>query len=717
MNRFLLIILPVFLLINVTTLRADEGMWIPMLLEQLNEKEMMDMGMRISAKDIYDINHSSLKDAILLFGGGCTAVIISDEGLIATNHHCGYRAIQSHSTIEHDYLTNGFWAMNRTEELSNPGLTVTRLVRMEDVTAKMLQNTNASMTEKARDSVLKVNANTIKTEAEKDSHFKAYVRAFYYGNEFYLFVTEVFKDVRLVGAPPSNIGKFGGDTDNWMWPRHTGDFSLFRIYTDKDNKPADFSENNIPYKPLYSVPVSTKGVKEDDFTFIFGFPGSTQEYLPSDAVEMITQVQNPVRIDLRRQKLDIYESFMNSDQQVRIQYSAKHAGLANGWKKWIGESKGIQKLDGIEKKQDYEKRFTQWAASKPANTSLLNEFEKTYNQLSPLQLQLIYLNEAGFGIEIVRAARNFSALAKILENKNAKEEDIQKELSRVKQVLTDFYKDYYPPIDKKVMTTMLETWRKNVETESLPPIFGEIAKKYGNDANAYAEMVFQKSMFSDGAVICGFIDNFKKQDFKKILKDPAYILADNLVQHFSKNIQPIIAKTEPKLDSLMRLYMKAQMDMEPEKRFYPDANSTLRIAYGKVKPYTPRDAVFYEYQTTLDGILEKEDPNIYDYVVEEKLRALYKNKDYGKYGVDGKMPVCFIATNHTTGGNSGSPAFNADDQLIGLNFDRCWEGTMSDLMYDPDQCRNIMLDVRYFLFIVDKFAGAGHLVDEMVLVE
>lgn len=699
------------------SLIADEGMWIPMLLEQLNEKEMQDLGMRITAKDIYDINHSSLKDGILLFGGGCTAAIISDEGLIVTNHHCGYRAIQSHSTIQHNYLTDGFWAMSRNEELSNPNLTVTRLVRMEDVTARMLTGIPTNITEKVRDSLLKVNAENIKKEAEKDSHFKAYVRPFYYGNEFYLFVTEVFKDVRLVGAPPSNIGKFGGDTDNWMWPRHTGDFSLFRIYVDKDNKPSDFSENNIPYKPLYTVPISIKGVKEDDFTFIFGFPGSTQEYLPSDAIEMITQVQNPARISLRRQKLDIYESFMNQDPQVRIQYSAKHSGLSNGWKKWIGESKGIQKLDGIEKKQEYETGFRQWVASKPNYSGLMDEFDQTYNTLTPVQEQMIYLSEAGFGIEIVRAARNFSGLAKMLENKETKTEDIQKEVKRIKQTLEDFYKDYYLPIDKKVMTTMLETWQNKVGKGARPTVFTLIEKKYSGNIDEFTEYVFQKSIFADQAVIMNFLDNFKKSDIKKILKDPAYQLAESLSSHFLKNLQPNIVKNEIKLDSLMRLYMKAQIEMEPEKRFYPDANSTLRISYGKVKPYFPRDAVFHEYQTTLEGIIEKEDPNIYDYVVEDKLKELYRKKDYGKYGKNGEMPVCFIATNHTTGGNSGSPAFNADGQLIGLNFDRCWEGTMSDLMYDPDQCRNIMLDVRYFLFIVDKFAGAGHLVDEMVVVE
>ncbi len=711
----------VLILFQVSVSRADEGMWIPVLLEQLNEKEMQDMGMRITAKDIYDINNSSMKDAILLFGGGCTAEIISEEGLILTNHHCGYRAIQSHSTIEHDYLTDGFWAMNREEELSNPGLKVTRLVRMEDVTGQMLQGVEEDMTQKLRDSVFKVNGDKIKGEAEKDTHYKAYVRAFYYGNEFYLFVTEIFMDIRLVGAPPSNIGKFGGDTDNWMWPRHTGDFSLFRIYVNKDNEPAEYAEDNVPYEPLYSIPISVKGVEEDDFTFIFGFPGRTQEYLPSDAIEMITEVQNPARIDLRRQKLDIYEIYMNQDPAVRIQYSAKHAGLSNGWKKWIGEDKGITKLDGVEKKLAYEQEFDEWVNSSPSLKKkyggLLEEFDATYNELSDAQMQYVYLVEAGLGIEIVRAARRTMGLVQLSQNKDVTDEEIQTAVDGVIAGGKVFYKNYYLPIDKRVFVKMLESYRNFAREGNRPPVFDLIESKYKGDIRKYADDMYDKSMFASEEKAMAFLKKYKKSSYKKILKDPAYKLAGKFLDYYRINTQPPLTKLGAKTDSMMRIYMKAQIEMEPEKRFYPDANSTLRVSYGKVKPYFPRDAVYYEYQTTLEGIMEKEDPNIYDYVVEEKLKELYQNKDYGIYGQDGEMPVCFIATNHTTGGNSGSPALNADGELIGLNFDRCWEGTMSDLMFDPDQCRNIMLDVRYFLFLVDKFAGAGHLVDEMVLVE
>ncbi len=717
--RFFLI--SVVIMAQAHTATAKEGMWIPMLLQQLNEKDMQNMGMRITAKDIYDINHSSLKDAVLLFGGGCTAEIISDEGLVLTNHHCGYRAIQSHSTIRHDYLTDGFWAMNRNEELPNPGLTVTRLVRMEDVTERMLAGVTPNMTEKERDSVIKVNGDKIKTEAENENHYKAYVRAFYYGNEFYLFVTEVFKDVRLVGAPPSDIGKFGGDTDNWMWPRHTGDFSLFRIYVDKDNRPAEYSKENVPYKPLYSIPISLKGVKENDFTFIFGFPGRTQEYVPSYAVGMITQMQNPTRIALRRQKLDIYESYMTDNPEVRIQYSAKYASLSNGWKKWIGEDRGIKKLNGIRKKQDFENAFTQWVIADPERKNrygeLLDEFKTVYDSLTLLQKQYIYLLEAGFGIEIVKAARQLEPLVDVSQNKNASGQDVMKAVAEAENKCNKFYKDYYLPIDRKVFEKMLQTYRENIPENIRPAVFRLIDNKYNGNIRKYADELFDKSLFASREKILALLSEYKKSKYKKILKDPAYRLAEDFFNYYRNNIRTQRAQLNTQIDSLMRIYMKAQMEMQPDKLFYPDANSTLRVAYGKVKPYYPRDAVFYDYRTTLRGIMEKENPDIYDYVVEDKLKQLYADKDFGKYGENGRMPVCFIATNHTTGGNSGSPALNADGELIGVNFDRDWEGTMSDLMFDPDQCRNIMLDIRYFLFIVDKFAGAGHLVREMNLVE
>jgi hypothetical protein len=721
MKRFLRILLPAIILLQTTVARADEGMWIPMLLQSLNEKEMQEMGLRISADDIYSINHSSLKDAILLFGGGCTAAIISEEGLILTNHHCGYGEIQRHSTVEHDYLTNGFWAMNRNEELPNPGLTVTRLVRMEDVTQQMLKDLPIDLSEKQRAEEIAKRAKTITDEATKDTYYKAAVNPFYYGNEYYLLVYEIFKDVRLVGAPPSNIGKFGGDTDNWMWPRHTGDFSLFRIYVNENNEPAEYAKTNVPYKPLNSIPISVKGVKEDDFTFIFGFPGTTQEYLPSDAIETLTQVENPARIALRRQKLDIYEAFMVQDPAIRIQYSLKHARLSNGWKKWIGESRGILKLDGIEQKQNFEEGFSQWVSGSPELSQkyggLLPAFDAAYDKLDVARKQMIYLIEAGLGIEIVRAARMATDLVKVSANKETTDEDLQKALVKLQKSGTEFYSDYYQPIDRRAFVALLQSYRDAFPADQLPPVFTTIREKYGNNIQKFADAVFDKSIFASEKSFNSFFDNYKQKNYRKIENDPAYQIATGLMDYYRTNILSVVNVQDAAVDSMMRIYMQAQREYQPDKHFYPDANSTLRVAYGKVKPYYPRDGVFYEYQTTLEGIMEKEDPAIYDYVVEDKLKQLYRDKDYGRYGMGDKMPVCFIATNHTTGGNSGSPALNADGQLIGLNFDRCWEGTMSDLMYDPDQCRNIMLDVRYFLFLVDKFAGAKHLVDEMEIIE
>ncbi|NCC74040.1 MAG: S46 family peptidase [Sphingobacteriia bacterium] len=721
MKYYFKLLISIFLFLQPLLTIADGGMWIPMLLEKLNEKEMRDMGMKITAKDIYDINNSSMKDAIFLFGGGCTASAISEEGLILTNHHCGYGAIQRLSTIENDMLTNGFWAMNRQEELPSPGLTVTRLVRMEDVTNQMLNGIEQNMTEKQRSEMLKKNSEEIVKQAKEGTHYEAFVRPFFYGNEFYLFVNEVFKDVRLVGAPPSSIGNFGGDTDNWMWPRHTGDFSLFRIYVDKNNQPAEFSPENVPYKPKSVLPVSLKGLQEDDFTFVFGFPGRTEQYLPSYAIEMITQIQNPARIDLRRQKLDIYESFMNQDALVKLQYSNKHKGLSNAWKKWIGENNGIRKLNGIEKKQQYEIEIQRWIENSGAKGQVygqvLDKFKENYEQLSGLQLEMSYMIEAGLGIEIVRAARMLSTLEKVAQTQDVTDEQIKTEVDKARKALETFYKDYHQPVDRAVFVKMLESYRKAVPEDKLPSVFGLIAEKYKGEISQYADDVFGKSIFASKSTAMNFLDKFKANSCKKLHRDPGYDLASTLFEHYSAKIMPEISKLGNENDSLMRLYMKAQMDFEPERRFFPDANSTLRIAYGKVKPYYPRDAVFYKNHTTIEGVMEKEDPNIPDYVVDEKLKKLYHIKDYGRYGSNGTLPVCFIATNHTTGGNSGSPAFNADGHLVGLNFDRVWEGTMSDLMFDPDQCRNIMLDMRYCLFIIDKYAGASHLIDEMVIVE
>ncbi len=702
--------------------QADEGMWIPMYLGEINESEMQAMGMRITADDIYSINNSSLKDAIMIFGGGCTGEFVSDEGLLLTNHHCGYRSIQKHSSIEHDYLTDGFWAIDNSEELSNPGLTVTLLIRMEEVTSQVLDGVEETMNEAERNAIISAKIDEITEEAVKDTHYKAIVKPFYYGNQYFLFVNEVFKDVRLVGAPPSNIGKFGGDTDNWMWPRHTGDFSIFRVYADKDNKPAEYSEDNVPYKPRKHLSVSTKGAKENDFTFIFGYPGTTEEYIPSYAVDMKLNVVNPIRIEMRDIRIKIFLNAMNNNPETRIKYAAKHAGISNGWKKWIGENRGIKRLKTIEQKQGLEDAFTIWANSdntlKEKYGNLIPGFKEVYGKLKPVNIKTAYLMEAGFGPEIIKYSRSFNKLVNLSMDKNATDEEINELTQKLKHSAESYFKDYDIDIDKKVFATLMSKYYKSLDKNDLPPVIIDMNDKYKGDYDAFANAVFDKSIFASQEKVDGFLDGYKQSKYKKIQKDPAFHIAESLANYYASSLLSDDATYTKKLDSLMRYYMEGQIEMQANKLFYPDANFTLRVAYGNVDGYQPDDAIDFRYFTTLSGIMEKEDPDIYDYVVEDKLKELYNSKDYGKYeDEDGSLHVCFIATNHTTGGNSGSPVLDADGYLIGINFDRCWEGTMSDIVYDASQCRNIAIDIRYLLFIVDKYAGASHLVEEMTLVE
>ena len=688
-------------------------MWIPMLL-QYNEKEMQEMGMRITVDDIYSINHSSLKDAIVLFGGGCTGEIVSDYGLLLTNHHCGYDWIQKHSSVEYDYLTNGFWAMDRSQELPCPGLTVTILREMRDVTEEVTFNVNDDMEESERQRLIDENIKKLVSAEEKNTSYKVSVKPYFLGNEYYLLFNEVFTDVRLVGCPPSNIGKFGGDTDNWVWPRHTGDFSVFRVYADKDGHPAAYSPDNVPYKPAKHLDISLKGAEEGDFAFVFGYPARTSEYLPAVAVDQEANVIDPIAVRLRGEILDIYNTYQEKDKKVRLQYASKHAGLGNGWKKWMGVTEGINHFHGVEKKSFYEESFQKWCLGSRQRylyIDLLRNFKQKYKELEPYKVAYTYLTNAGLNIEIFDFAGNFNRLSQVTAD--TPEEEVDRMIASLKKASATFFKDYYQPIDEEVARTMLREYLENQPADFRPAFLNEI-----KDVDAYVKMLFEKSMFASEEKVNEFLDNFNPKRLKKLQKDPALQAYQSMISFYREEINPKMKPINDDLARMQRLYMKGQMQMEPEKRFSPDANFTLRVTYGKVEGFRPQDGKNYRHFTTLDGIMEKENPDIYDYVVEPRLKELYNNKDYGRYAdKDGTMHVAFTASVHTTGGNSGSPILNADGQLLGLNFDRCWEGTMSDLVYDPDICRNISVDIRYVLFIMDKFAGARHLVDEMTIIE
>jgi hypothetical protein len=631
-------------------------MWLPALISQRIE-DMQAKGFKLSAEDIYSVNQASLKDAVVLFGSGCTGELVSGEGLLFTNHHCGYGYIQKHSSVEHDYLKDGFWARTRADELPNPGLTVRFLERMEDVTAAVLKGYKEKMTEEQRQALVKKNADRIKAQAVKEGNgLKASVEALYYGNQYFLFVFREYRDVRLVGAPPSSIGKFGGETDNWMWPRHTGDFSIFRIYAGKDNLPADYSESNVPYRPRMSLKISRAGVKEGDFTFVYGCPGSTQEYVHSEAVKYIQDISDPEKIALRTTRLNIMKKYMDQSQAVRIQYSSKYAGVANAWKKWQGEEKGLRKNHVVPVKQAYEKRFEEWAQG-TRYEGIIGRLSNLYAARNPLYRAYEYYRESVLTIERLQMAGN----------------------PRFNR------KDYYQPIDEEMFVAMMTAFDQNVEDVYKPPYFLEKRAQYGT-MEAWRDAVFAD-------------------------ENEARELSVALNEHFNSTIAPPVAELGKSITLLYRDYMQGQMEFEPQKAFYPDANLTLRVAYGKVAGYRPVDAVWYNPVSTLRGIIEKDNPKIFDYNIPQTLRDIYAQ------GGHEDQPVCFLATNHTTGGNSGSPVLNADGNLVGINFDRVWEGTMSDLVYDPEICRNISLDVRYILFIIKEIGHAAYLLDEMTFVD
>ena len=706
--------------IFMPSMRADEGMWIPILIEKYNIKLMQEKGFKLSAEDIYSVNKACMKDAIVIFGGGCTGEVISSEGLLITNHHCGYGQIQQHSSLQHDYLTDGFWAMSKGEELSSPGLTVTFLKKMEDVTDKVLKGVTDGMDPVERDKIVSANMADITKKATEGTGYSASVRPFYMGNQYFLIVNEVFRDVRLVGAPPEGIGKFGGETDNWIWPRHTGDFSLFRIYADKNNKPADYSKDNVPYKPVYFFPISLKGVKEGDFTMVFGYPGSTSEYVPSYYIDMVKNYIDPKMIAIRTKKIEIMEAAMATDPLIRLQYSAKKSGIANSWKKWMGEIQGLDKMNTIGKKQEFETSFMKWVAEDNSRETkygkIIPMYKELYSTFKDYNLVNSFTNEVFSGAEAISFSRSLKNLADLCEN-NASDDALKAAKISTLAACRGFFKNFNKATDEKLFVAVMTMYGENLDPKWLTPEYIRFKNICKGDFQSVVNRLYDQTVFADEAKYNAFVNGFNKSSVSKLKKDQFYLLANDANEFISKNVRGELTRLNGEIQKLNKTYMDAQMEFDKDKVFYPDANFTLRLTYGQVKGYKSKDAVYFNYYTTLTGIIEKNNPEIFDYVVPARLKDLYQKKDFGRYAQDGDVPVCFIANNHTTGGNSGSPVINAEGQLIGVNFDRAWEGVASDIAFNPEQSRNISLDIRYALFIIDKFAGAGYLIKEMTITE
>ncbi len=715
MKRIGLFFLGLFFLVS-PLLRADEGMWLLPLLEKLNIGTMTRMGLKLSAEDIYSINHSSLKDAVVIFGGGCTGEIVSGQGLLLTNHHCGFGAIQEHSSTEHNYLEDGFWAQTKKDEMPTPGLQVTFLVRMENVTDQILPALSDTMSEETRMRTIDEISNKIVKKATDSTDYQASVRSFFAGNQYYLVVYEIYRDVRFVGTPPSSIGKFGGDTDNWMWPRHTGDFSVFRVYMSPDGKPAEYSPDNVPLKPKHYLPVSLKGVHPGDYAMVIGYPGGTTRYMTSWEIDEVMNITNPNRAKIRGIRQEILWKDMMASEKVRIQYAEKYSMSSNYWKFSIGQNQDLKKLNVKARKLEMEKQFREWVSQD-------SEREKKYGQALDLIKNAIegradyryasqYLSEALIrGSEVILFAYRNRGLEKALQSDDP--EQIKKAVESARKTAEGFFKDYNPPTDKAASKAMFKLYAENVKPEYQPDIFPMIRKKYKNNFDKYIDHMFEKSIFTSRQRFDAFLQNPK---LKTLLKDPAYDAAQSIINEYFYLLGKE-SQFDEELDKGHRLYMAGLMAMQPDKTFYPDANFTMRLTYGTVEGYDPRDAVHYKYFTTLKGVMEKEDPDNYEFIVPKKLKELYKSKDFGRYGEDGIMHVCFITNNDITGGNSGSPVMNGNGELIGLAFDGNWEAMSGDIAFENQLQRCIVVDIRYVLFIMDKYAGATHLVNEMTVVE
>jgi len=701
-----------FLLLT-SAVKADEGMWLLPLLKQLNEADMQELGLELDAEDIYSVNHSSLKDAVMIFGGGCTGEFISADGLVLTNHHCGFATIQQHSTVEHDYLKDGFWAKSREEEIASPGLSVKLLDGILDVTDQVLLHVTDTMSEAARKD--SISAAISRLSEEDDSTLSISIKPMFSGNAYYRFAYREYKDVRFVGAPPSAIGKFGADTDNWMWPRHTADFSMFRVYVAPDGSPAPYSEDNVPYTPKQHLKVSLKGVQNNDFAMIMGFPGSTSRYMTSWGVDQRMRVSNQTLIDVRDVKQRVWLEDMQKDAAVNIMYASKYARSSNYYKNSIGMNKQLKRLGVLDRKRALESDFAEWVNADAGRIAeygdVLETIEKAYADREADYADYYNVREALYAsIEIYSFALKAKGLEDKLQGKD--DEQIAKAVKRLKKDAANFYKNYNPSTDQKMTATMLRLFKQRMEGRELPTFYAAIDKKYDNYED-YAEMLFSKSVFASEEKLNAFLE---KPSYKKLKKDPAYIAGRSMVDAYYS--------ASGKLSDAVRLiaygkrkFEKGLQEMLSDKSFYPDANFTMRLTYGTVGDYKPADGVHYDYFTTLAGVMEKEDPDNWEFVVPSKLKELYEDQDYGQYAdADGTLHLCFITNNDITGGNSGSPVLNSKGELFGLAFDSNWEGMSGDIAFEPYLQRVVNVDIRYVLFIIDKFAGAGYLIDEMEIV-
>lgn len=702
-----------------SNVKADEGMWVPMFLKKLNIKDMQKKGFKLSAEDIYSVNKASLKDAIIIFGGGCTGEIVSPEGLIFTNHHCGYGSIQKVSTIEHDYLTDGFWSKNKGEEIPIEGLTVKFMKSMSDVTTQMLAGVSDTMTEGERSAAIaKIQKELIK-EATEGNDYQAIIRNFFAGNEYYMVVYEVFTDIRLVGTPPEAVGKFGADTDNWMWPRHTGDFSIFRVYTSPEGTPAKYAEENIPMKSKWHLPISIKDTKPGDFVFILGNPGGTQRYLTSYGIDLAINESNPTIVKIRTVKLDVMREFMDADPVVRLAYASKFAGMANYWKYFQGQTKALKANKVADVKRQIEAEFQAWADAdetrKAKYGSIMADYKKAYEDLKEYNLSNWYFREAFYrGSELLPYGSRFASLSKLLAADSVDQEKVDETIARLRKGVKGHFKNYYMPLDQKMFAESMRLYYWGVPNDQIPPSLTKHAQLYEGDFESWAKVVFAKSNFTSAEKVIALLDN---PCADKINNDPAVKIRAGFLEAY-RAMQPKIAPANEAIKKAERLYVAGLREKDPKNKYYPDANFTMRLTYGEIGGYSASDAVDYKFYTTTDGILEKEDPTNPEFVVPAKLKELILKKDFGPYtNKKGEMPVGFLSNNDITGGNSGSPIMNARGHLIGLAFDGNWEAMSGDISFDDKLQKTINVDIRYVLFIIDKLGGAQNIIDELTIIK